>query len=81
MGDRRGHVLAVVQEGDDAGVEAFQAPAVVLKVKAKTILIGILLKQSFWLHTSAKQQYSFIANALLLSKPNLKPTMMHSNRL
>ena len=47
VGDRRRHVLAVVQEGDDAGVEAFQASAVVLKHKKENVVSNILIL--FWL--------------------------------
>ena len=38
MRDCRGHVLAVVQEGDDAGVQTFQTSAIVLKFKNKIVL-------------------------------------------
>ena len=36
--DCRGNVLAVVQEGDDAGVQTFQTSAIVLKFKNKIVL-------------------------------------------
>ena len=32
MGHSRGHVLAVVHQGDDAGVQTLVAPAIVLKI-------------------------------------------------
>ena len=41
MRDCRGHVLAVVQEGDDAGVQTFQTSAIVLKFKNKFVLKNV----------------------------------------
>ena len=31
VGDRRGHMLAIIEQGDDASVEAFQSSPVMLK--------------------------------------------------